>query len=216
MAVITYNDQLRNLLANVECVLAFDTAADFLGLTNGGYRALAQIFVSKKQNIEGTEQILVPSLKALECEERNGLVCTTVNRTIIDLLEQNGDEQIITESLANYYDAHDESFDGLKVPEHLWSRFEKYKAWAVEYYEEQVMCLDLMEFLYRVMEELSDAGVPIVFKGAMVLNLAIRDNNPSKVEMVTRDIDGDWIGEFPTMEEMEKTLGNAVKKQILH
>lgn len=72
--------------------------------------------------------------------------------------------------------------------------------------------MDLMEFLYRVMEELSDAGVPIVFKGAMVLNLAIRDNNPSKVEMVTRDIDGDWIGEFPTMEEMEKTLGNAVKK----
>ena len=106
MAVITYNDQLRNLLANVECVLAFDTAADFLGLTNGGYRALAQIFVRKKQNIEGTEQILVPSLKALVCEERNGLVCTTVNQTIIDLLERNGDEQIITESLANYYDEH--------------------------------------------------------------------------------------------------------------
>lgn len=71
--------------------------------------------------------------------------------------------------------------------------------------------MDLMEFLYRVMEELSDAGVPIVFKGAMVLNLAIRDNNPSKVERATRDIDGDWIGEFPTMEEMEKTLRNAVK-----
>ena len=134
MAVITYNDQLRNLLANVECVLAFDTAADFLGLTNGGYRALAQIFVRKKQNIEGTEQILVPSLKALVCEERNGLVCTTVNQTIIDLLERNGDEQIITESLANYYDEH--NFDGLEVPEYLWSRFEKYKAWAIEYYEE--------------------------------------------------------------------------------
>lgn len=50
MAVITYNDQLRNLLANVECVLAFDAAEDFFGLTNGGYRALAQIFVDKKQN----------------------------------------------------------------------------------------------------------------------------------------------------------------------
>lgn len=33
MAVIAYNDQLRNLLANVECVLALDTAADFLGLS---------------------------------------------------------------------------------------------------------------------------------------------------------------------------------------
>ena len=72
--------------------------------------------------------------------------------------------------------------------------------------------MELMEFLYRVMEELSNAGVPIVFKGAMVLNLAIRDNNPSKVERATRDIDGDWIGEFPTMEEMEITLRNAVKE----
>lgn len=136
MAVMAYNDQLRNLLANVECVLAFDTAADFLGLTNGGYRSVVQIFVNEKQNIEGTEQTLVPSLEELECEERNGLICTTVNRTIIDLLEQNGDAQIITESLANYYDEHNGSFDGLEIPEHLQSRFEKYKAWAVEYYEE--------------------------------------------------------------------------------
>lgn len=72
--------------------------------------------------------------------------------------------------------------------------------------------MDLMEFLYRVMEELSNAGVPIVFKGAMVLNLAIRDNNPSKVERATRDIDGDWVGEIPTMEEMERALRNAVKE----
>ena len=136
MAVMTYNDQLRSLLAGIECVLAFDTAADFLGLSNGGYRSVAQIFVNKKQNIEGTEQILVPSLESLECEECNGLICTTINRTIIDLLEQNGDEQIITESLANYYDEHSESFDGLEIPEHLQPRFEKYKTWAMEYYEE--------------------------------------------------------------------------------
>ncbi len=136
MAVRTYNDWLRNLLVNVECVLAFDTAADFLGLTNGGYRPLAQIFVDKRQNIEGTEQIVVPSLKMIECEERNGLICTTVNRTIIDLLEQNGDEQIIAESLANYYEEHDESFEGLAIPEYLRPRFEKYKMMALKYYEE--------------------------------------------------------------------------------
>lgn len=136
MAVITYNDQLRRLLANVRCVLALDTAADFLGLTNGGYRAVVQIFVDEKQNIEGTEQIVVPSLDTLECEECNGLKCTTVSQTIIDLLEQNGDEQIITESLANYYEENNESFDGLVIPAHLQSRFEKYRVWAMEYYEE--------------------------------------------------------------------------------
>lgn len=136
MAVIAYNDYLRHLLSNVECVLGFDTAADYLGLTNGGYRTVAQIFVNEKQNIEGTEQILVPSLETLECEKRNGLVCTTANRTIIDLLEKNGDEQIITESLANYYEEHNESFEGLEIPKHLQQRFEKYKVWAMEYYEE--------------------------------------------------------------------------------
>lgn len=73
-------------------------------------------------------------------------------------------------------------------------------------------CLDLMEFLYNVMEELSKADVPIVFKGAMVLNLAIRGNNPSKVERATRDIDGDWVGKSPTMEDMKKVLQSAVKK----
>ena len=127
---------LRSLLANARCVLAFDTAADFLGLTNGGYRSVVQIFVDKKQNIEGTEQTLVPSLETLKYEERNGLKCTTVSQTIIDLLEQNGDEQIITESLANYYEENSESFDGLVIPAHLQSRFEKYRVWAIEYYEE--------------------------------------------------------------------------------
>lgn len=78
----------------------------------------------------------MPSLDALEYKECNGLLCTTVKRTIIDLLEQNGDEQIITESLANYYEEHNESFEGLEIPKHLQPRFEKYKAWAMEYYEE--------------------------------------------------------------------------------
>lgn len=136
MEVISYNDQLRRLLTNVKCVLAFDTAADFLGLTNGGHRSVAQIFVEKKQDIIGTEQILVPSLEAIECEECNGLICTTINQTIVDLLEQNGDEQIIMESLANFYNEHNESFSALEIPNHLQSRFEKYRVWAMEYYEE--------------------------------------------------------------------------------
>lgn len=136
MAVLTYNNYLRQLLSKCECILAFDTAADFLGLTNGGNRSIAQIFVTEKQDVEGTQQITIPSFEQIECEEHQGLLCTTINRTIVDLLEQDGDEQIITESLANYYEEHGESFDGLQIPEHLKTRFEKYSSWAKEYYEE--------------------------------------------------------------------------------
>lgn len=42
--------------------------------------------------------------------------------------------------------------------------------------------------------------------------LAIKNKNPSKVERATRDIDGDWVGELPTMKEIEKALQNAVNK----
>lgn len=72
MAVLTYNNYLRQLLSKYECILAFDTAADFLGLTNGGYRSAAQIFVTKKQNIEGTEQIKIDSFEQIECQEYHG------------------------------------------------------------------------------------------------------------------------------------------------
>lgn len=42
--------------------------------------------------------------------------------------------------------------------------------------------MELMEFLYRIMEELAKANVPIIFKGAMILNLVTHANNPSAVE----------------------------------
>lgn len=72
--------------------------------------------------------------------------------------------------------------------------------------------MELMELLYRIMEELSKDGVPIVFKGAMVLNLIVQKNNPAKTERLTKDIDGDWIGEGPTMSQMKDALIKATKK----
>lgn len=136
MAVISYNDHLRKLLNKIPCILAFDTAADYLGLTNGGYREKAQIFVMEKQPTVNTEQTKISSFSEKDFQNTHGLLCTTVNQTIVDLLDRNGDEQIITESLANYYDEHGQSFDGLDIPEYLHDRFKKYSQWAMEYYEE--------------------------------------------------------------------------------
>ncbi len=136
MAVATYNDYLRKLLSEIPCILAFDTAADYLGLTNGGYREKAQIFVTEEQPTTDTEQTRIESFAEKECQNRQGLLCTTVNQTIVDLLERDGDEQIITESLANYYEEHGQSFEELEIPEHLKDRFEKYSTWAMAYYEE--------------------------------------------------------------------------------
>lgn len=40
LAIILHNDYLRELFKDTNCIMALDTAADYLGLSNGGYRLM--------------------------------------------------------------------------------------------------------------------------------------------------------------------------------
>ena len=134
----TYNDYLRDLLKDAPCILAYDTAADYLGLSNGSsFHETAHIYVQSPLHIDGTTEHLIPSFSAVEHERRNGLLCTTVNQTINDLLRADGDNQVIQESLADVYFSNGESFDSLRIEQDLLPLFEKYKVWAMEYYDEE-------------------------------------------------------------------------------
>lgn len=138
MALYTYNDYLRDLLKDAPCILAYDTAADYLGLWSGSTNPhTAKIYVCKPLNIEGTTEYLLPSFDVVEHENHLGLLCTTVNQTINDLLRADGDNQVIQESLADVYFSNGESFDSLQIEQDLLPRFEKYKVWAMEYYNEE-------------------------------------------------------------------------------
>ena len=138
MAIYTYNDYLRDLLKDAPCILAYDTAADYLGLWSGSMNPqTAQIYVTSPLHIAGTTEYLIPSLNAVDHEKRLGLLCTTINQTINDLLRADGDNQVIQESLADVYFSNGESFDSLHIEKELLPRFEKYKVWAMEYYDEK-------------------------------------------------------------------------------
>jgi len=137
MAIYTYNDYLRDLLKDAPCILAYDTAADYLGLWSGSMNPqTAQIYVTSPLHIAGTTEHLIPSLNTVDHENRLGLLCTTINQTINDLLRADGDNQVIQESLATFYYANGESFDSLHIDTELIPIFEHYKAWAIEYYDE--------------------------------------------------------------------------------
>lgn len=137
MGIYTYNTYLRDLLKDAPCILAYDTAAEYLGLFNGTfYHEYAQIYVLAPLHIKGTKEYLISSFEDVAYEWRRGLRCTTVNQTITDLLRADGDNQIIQESLATVYYDHGESFDSLQIPEELRAAFDHYKDWAVEYYDE--------------------------------------------------------------------------------
>lgn len=69
-------------------------------------------------------------------KERNGLLYTSFNRTLIDALANVSilDMQGITEALSRYYYTHDDSFDGLFIPPEYQSKFEELADEAVDYY----------------------------------------------------------------------------------
>ena len=67
----TYNDYLRDLLKDASCILAYDTAADYLELWSGSMNPLtAKIYVCKPLHIKGTPEYLISSFEAVEHENR--------------------------------------------------------------------------------------------------------------------------------------------------
>ena len=68
------------------------------------------------------------------------------------------------------------------------------------------------QLMMNVMAELTRAKAPIIFKGAMNLNLALQEAPPIEVHRITHDIDGDWFGGNPTADTMRDVLEKAVQR----
>jgi len=134
---MTNVEYISGVVSGSDCVLAFETAADFLGINNGIAWHRPSLFVYSLQPIEldGVQCIVLDSYEALEIQEIGGIRCTSVRQTIFDLLRYDRDDQVILESLADWYFDHNESYEGLDVPEDIRSIFDSYADDAIHYYD---------------------------------------------------------------------------------
>lgn len=68
--------------------------------------------------------------------------------------------------------------------------------------------------MYQVMGALYDSGVPVTFKGAMVLRAFLLEAGYPEETRHTTDIDGNWNSETaPSGEEMTEAIQNAFEKK---
>ena len=134
--------QLRRILSDIDpsrFVLAYDTAADYLGMTNLSEVFNIELFVeSPISELNGNDGYIqhIVDISKKDYSMVKGLNCTSPNQTVIDLLRRDGDQQVIQETLADYYFSHNESYDGLIIPPDIQESFNKYGEWAKEYYME--------------------------------------------------------------------------------
>lgn len=130
-------DWLQDVVQGTGLILCGVSALEYLELFNGYVNeSKIQVYAKNKGQFNNIEYHIVNSFDHIEYLNFNGVLCTTVNQTINDMLANydNIDELAFLEALSNYYFANDESFDNLKIkPENL-NVFNQVKQIAIEYY----------------------------------------------------------------------------------
>lgn len=130
-------DWLQDVVQGKDLILCGVSALEFLELFNGYVNeSKIQVYAKSKGQFDNIEYHIVDSFDNIDYINFDGVLCTTVNQTINDMLANydNIDELAFLEALSNYYFANDESFDNLKIkPENL-NIFNQVKQIAIEYY----------------------------------------------------------------------------------
>lgn len=130
-------DWLQDVVQGKDLILCGVSALEFLELFNGYVNeSKIQVYAKSKGQFDNIEYHIVDSFDNIEYLNFDGVLCTTVNQTINDMLANYDDidELAFLEALSNYYFANDESFDNLKIkPENL-NIFNQVKQIAIEYY----------------------------------------------------------------------------------
>ena len=133
-------DWLQDVVQGTDLILCGVSALEYLELFNGYvYESKIQVYAKNKGQFDNIEYHIVNSFDHIEYLNFNGVLCTTVNQTINDMLANydNIDELAFLEALSNYYFANDESFDNLKIKPENRDVFNQVKQMAIEYYCEE-------------------------------------------------------------------------------
>jgi hypothetical protein len=64
--------------------------------------------------------------------------------------------------------------------------------------------------MYRILGKVSDTDAPIVFKGALITKLILAENGFTSLSRRTVDIDANWVGEAPTMNDLVSAINKSL------
>ncbi len=130
-------DWLQDVVQGTDLILCGVSVLEYLELFNGYVNeSKIQVYAQNEGQFDNIEYHIVNSFDDIEYLNFDGVLCTTVNQTINDMLSDydNIDELAFLEALSNYYFANNESFDNLKIKPNKLSIFNRIKQIAINYY----------------------------------------------------------------------------------
>ena len=66
------------------------------------------------------------------------------------------------------------------------------------------------KLMYQVLGRISEVDTPIVFKGALITKLILAENGYTTLERQTKDIDANWVGSPPSMNDLVETINTSL------
>lgn len=66
------------------------------------------------------------------------------------------------------------------------------------------------KLMYKIIGNISETDAPIVFKGALITKLILQENGFEQINRATKDIDANWIGTPPTMENLINSINESL------
>lgn len=64
--------------------------------------------------------------------------------------------------------------------------------------------------MYEILGSVSNCNAPIIFKGALITKLVLDENHFFDISRQTVDIDANWIGEPPTMNQLVNIINHSL------
>lgn len=140
MYCVTIEGIVNTVFKNEKIVLCRETAASYLGLSNGwGIPIRYYTESNETYNSSYMTGTTVENLDSLNTTEIDNILSTDEETTICELIIYECDYQAILESMSNYYYERNESFGKLleKVKElNIQDKFNRYIEDAINYYNE--------------------------------------------------------------------------------
>lgn len=141
MFCVSIRGIVDTVIKNEEILLCRETAAAFMGLSNG-WGIPCKFYTTNKDIINSTyiQGIPVDKINMDNVWGSDGIYCTNKERTICELIKFDCDIQAILESMSNYYYENDECFtDALLSMVKQYDIEEQFNGFiqdAIDYYNE--------------------------------------------------------------------------------
>ena len=96
MELVSLHDSIRNKLSGADCVLAFETASDYLATNKMTHqRPVYYVYSTHELNIPDVECTIVDNFDSLDIVEERGMRCTSVTQTMWEGLRNDRCRQVI-------------------------------------------------------------------------------------------------------------------------